>query len=242
MRNTRIYQDTALQSGELIQLDAHAANHIAKVLRLKPGTPLTVFNGQGGEYQATLHEIDKRRVSVEIGNHSTREVESPLSIHLAQAISRTDKMDFVIQKAVELGVTSITPLISVRCNVKLSTERWQKRLTHWNGIIISACEQSGRNTLPILNAPIKLTEYLPSLPDLRGVIATPEGNQSLKEIEGPISGFKVLIGPEGGFCDDEIEQAKQFNFADLKMGPRILRTETAALAAITMLQTSFGDL
>lgn len=241
MRTIRIYQPTQLVSGETISLTPDAAHHLIKVLRLSTGEVIQVFNGEGGEYSATIASITKQQVSIQIGEYWARDVESPLQIHLGQAISRGEKMDYTIQKAVELGVTKITPLFTERCGVKLSQERWEKRLQHWRSIIISACEQCGRNRLPIITEPALMAEWVQQGSGGCKIILHPEATQNLKTITS-VKNIILLVGPEGGFTTEEVSSATQHHFLGMTLGPRILRTETAALVAMAILQAKWGDI
>lgn len=238
----RIYQAFPLNDHETIQLDQNAAHHLGNVLRSKIGDPVIIFNGKE-EYQAEISHLDKKTVRVLLKQKILREVESPLNLYLAQGISRGEKMDFTIQKAVELGVKGIFPIITERCNVKLAEDRLQKRMEHWRGVIISACEQSGRVRIPTLTAPQKLSAFITNLHyDFKFILA-PTADRKLKQMQiPPHSSVLVLIGPEGGLSNVEIEIATQAGCLPLKMGERILRTETAGLVALSILQFYAGDL
>lgn len=241
MRIPRIYHPDILQPNDTLTLTDQAAQHLQQVLRLQMGDQLILFNGKGGEYQAVIKSIHKRNVLVEIGTYTAHEVESPLHIHLGQAVSRGEKMDFTIQKAVELGVAEITPLISERCNVKLSADRFQKKSAHWQAVIISACEQSGRNHIPIIHEPVQLNNWLAQHHKGLKLMLHPAINKSLITENSPQKYITLLVGSEGGFSEEEIAWATENNFQQLTLGPRILRTETAALAAISVLQGIWGD-
>jgi 16S rRNA (uracil1498-N3)-methyltransferase len=244
VRIPRIYQDIKLSPGITIQLDKPAANHIVNVLRLSTNDSLIIFNGEGGEYSSKIISAVKRKVSIKLEKFSAIEKESPLKIHLLQGISRGEKMDFSIQKTVELGVSSITPIITERCGVKLSKERWGKRLDHWQKIIISACEQCERNSLPQLFPISTLTDYFSFASNKNTLKLTlnPYAQNTLSRIKTPPQEIVLLIGPEGGLTDLEIQLAEKNNFKSLKIGSRILRTETAALTVIAALQSRWGDL
>lgn len=243
MAISRIYQPIELKCDSIVQLDPSASHKIISVLRAKQGEKLIVFNGSGSEYKGTITEISKKQISLRVEEHILRDVESPLELYLAQGISRGEKMDYTIQKAVELGVKKIIPLFTERCTIKLDPERRNRRSQHWQSIIVSACEQSGRNKLPELLPPMTLEEGLRSIQaDWRFVLA-PTAASSLKE-KKILKNQRVilLIGPEGGLSEQEISQASKHGFIPLKLGPRILRTETAAVAALTALQCTFGDM
>lgn len=241
--STRIFQAIPLSVGSVIQLDESASHHLARVLRASVNDAVIVFNGQGGEYAGVITRIDKKSVTIAIEKHATREAESPIDIWLAQGISRGEKMDYTIQKAVELGVKKIIPLFTERCNVKLDNERSEKRLLHWQSIIVSACEQSGRNHIPDILQPQSLDAWLETVKADYCFVLSPHTGQKLKTLSVPEQASVVLlIGPEGGLSEREIERARLRNFLALNLGPRILRTETAAVAAITSLQCCFGDM
>jgi 16S rRNA (uracil1498-N3)-methyltransferase len=240
---SRIFQAKPLTPGGTLELDEQASHHLARVLRANSGDAVTIFNGEGGEYTAEINHIDKKKVTVILGAHHDRDAESPLKLTLAQGISRGEKMDYTIQKAVELGVTQIYPLLTERCNVKLDAERRQKRLQHWQSIAISACEQSGRNRVPEVMAPLTLSKWLAAIQADKCFVLAPTSAHKLQEISLKNNGSVVLlIGPEGGLSDSEIAEAMQYHFLPLNLGPRILRTETAAVAALTALQCFFGDM
>jgi 16S rRNA (uracil1498-N3)-methyltransferase len=240
---TRIYQAIPLSLQATIELDSQASHHLARVMRVQVGDDVTIFNGEGGEYLGTIVRIDKKTVAVQLNEFLSRGAESPLKLTLAQGISRGEKMDYTIQKAVELGVSRIVPLLTERCNVKLDEERRQKRLQHWQSIVVSACEQSGRNTIPELVAPQQLTSWLPSVQAEQCFVLAPTADKTLKQFSLQKNAHVVLlIGPEGGLSPQEISAAAKHHFSPLVLGPRILRTETAAIAALTALQCCFGDL
>jgi len=237
---TRLFQAIPLSLHITVTLDPSASHHLANVLRTTVGEPVTLFNGEGGEYAGTIHRIDKKQVIVKITEFIEREAESPLQLTLAQGISRGEKMDYTIQKAVELGVKTIVPLITERCNVKLDAQRWQKRLQHWQAIIISACEQSGRNRVPEITPPQPLAEWLPTVTsDVRFVLSP---HTKSTAIMADIASITLLVGPEGGLSEKEMVIAKQYHFSSIQLGPRILRTETAAVAAIAAIQSQLGDM
>ncbi|MDR3479032.1 MAG: 16S rRNA (uracil(1498)-N(3))-methyltransferase [Gammaproteobacteria bacterium] len=243
MSESRIYQAGPLALNMTVDLAEAASHHLARVLRAKISDQLIVFNGEGGEYNATIIHIDKKKVTIKIDSYDAREAESPISLCLAQGISRGEKMDYTIQKAVELGVTKIIPLLTERCTVKLDADRREKKLQHWQSIIISACEQSGRNKIPTLLPPQTFSHWLPSATADKCFVLAPTAKQKLEKIS-LINNAEVmlLIGPEGGLSDGEIARASEQGFLPLNLGPRILRTETAAVAALTALQCIYGDL
>lgn len=240
MRIPRIYSEQTLVTGELIQLEEAASHHLSKVLRMQAGRELILFNGAGGEFVATITEVSKKYVSVLIAEHTADNRESPLQLELAIGISRGERFEWVLQKATELGVTKITPLITERTEVKTGGDRQEKMLDRWQHIIISACEQCQRNILPELSAPIAITDWLQNVDsDLRFVLHHRD-SKTLPAEQKPQS-VVLLIGPEGGLSESEIAQAQTKNFNALTLGPRVLRTETAPVAAISLVQYLWGD-
>lgn len=205
------------------------------------GSALTLFNGDGFNYPALISQIEKKRVAVIVQEQQENPVESPVKIHLGQGISRGDRMDFAIQKAVELGVTEITPLFTERCGVKLDGERLAKRTEQWQKIAISACEQSGRSIVPTVHPAINLTLWLAQNTKELKLTLHPRASDTIKTLK-PSNNIRLVIGPEGGFTDQEMTQTSQAGFVGIQLGPRVLRTETAALTAISALQLQFGDL
>ncbi len=232
-----------LAPGALIELPASGAHHLARVLRASVGDALIVFN-EGVEFAATVARIDKHGVTVKLGGGTPVDRENPLACVLAQAISSGERMDITLQKAVELGIRGVQPLYSERSIVRLDTERTVKRLQHWRQVMISACEQCGRNTVPAAAAPQPVIEWLGGLPaprtgELR-ILLAPRAEQRLGELPRPAD-VLLLAGPEGGYTEVEMAFAKQRGFVELRLGPRVLRTETAALAALAALNTLWGD-
>jgi 16S rRNA (uracil1498-N3)-methyltransferase len=252
MSKTRIYQNTELIVNTTVKLSDDAFGHMVRVLRLTEGDIVTLFNGELHnnnevfEYTAKLVDVKKKQASVEIISQETISNESPLNIHLGQGISRGDRMDFTLQKSVELGVNKITPLFTERCGVKLSSERLAKKREQWQKIVISACEQSGRCVVPLVAEPLFLQDWISEQTTALKLNLHPKAEHSIMTIPMDISAnelsVRLLIGPEGGLTDEEIIQANQENFQDVLLGPRVLRTETAALTAITALQCRLGDL
>lgn len=243
MRTTRIYLPQALAPGDTVQLDARSAHHVSKVLRMKAGTRLRVFDGQGLEADATLETIHRKQVTACIQSVRQDNRESPLPIILGQGISKGERMDFVLQKSVELGVTEIAPLWTRYTQVQLDEKRLTKRMAHWEGVVISACEQSGRTRLPLLHRPQKLVDWLArdSAQDSQ-LMLDPGQTARLQDQPSPATGVRLLIGPEGGLSEEEQDSARRQGYTGVRLGPRVLRTETAALAAITAIQTLWGDL
>lgn len=230
---TRLFCDFPLAIGENIELPKDAARHIM-VLRLSAGDTLTLFNGLGGEYHARITRIDRQRVTTEIVSHSSREAELPYRITLAQGIPEATKMDWIIEKAVELGVSDIIPLAAQRSVVRLDKDRAEKRLSRWQAIAISAAQQCGRNRLPHIASPVGTGEYLRQTTPSPRILFSPRATETLSEWarhQKP-QNITLLIGPEGGFSPEEENMAEQQGVTFLSMGPRILRTETAGLAAV----------
>lgn len=242
MPTPRIYLPQPLTSGTTTQLDERAQRHAVKVLRLKPGDALILFNGDGGEYQATLEDNRREGAQVSLREFIDQERESPLDIALLQGVARGEKMDLILQKAVELGVNRIVPLATARSQVKLSGERLEKRMQHWQGVIIHACEQCGRNRLPELGALQGLDAVLAAHdPERTGLLLDPTAERGPGGLE-PAQTLSLLIGPEGGLSPEERDQSRAAGFRGMRLGPRVLRTETAGLAALAALQCRYGDL
>ena len=243
MHTPRIYCSEPIGTGTSVSLPAEPARHLVRVLRMSVGDKLTLFDGSGGEFEASIASVDKRSVSVEIHTHQDVERESPLTLNLLQAVAKGDNADWVVQKAVELGVASIQPMLTERTVVRLSPERAAKRHIHWLGIIAGACEQCGRNRPPILYPTRSLPDLLQNRPrDIDGFILTPGGASCLERSRLPPTALDLVIGPEGGFSDQEVEMAVAAGLNPLRLGPRILRAETATVAAVTAVQSRWGDL
>jgi len=242
MRLTRVHVPDPLTAGRRYTIEGDAANHITRVLRLKPGDPLTLFDGRGGEHAASIEEFRKGAVIVTVGDRSPTARESSLSLTLAQGVSRGERMDWVIQKATELGVTRIIPVLTERSVVKLDAKHAERKLLHWQGIAIAACEQSGRDKVPDIAAPLELQYFLSNVDATTRVLLSPTGTQRVNELKVPEPKIIVLIGPEGGLTETEQRAAVGAGFLAVRLGPRVLRTETAAVAALTLLQHQYGDL
>ena len=243
MANLRFYTPSPLALGASVQLSESAAAHATRALRLNVGDDVILFNGDCFNYSCTLTDIKKNSVTAMVNSAAEVHNESPLNITLIQAISSGDRMDFTIQKAVELGVKNIQPISSKRSVVKLSAERAEKRTEHWQNIAISACEQSGRAYVPKVLAPTSLEQWLsknPSATNTR-ILLNPIGAVRLTEITKPTGEIQLLIGAEGGLSQEEIGLASSHHFQSIVLGPRILRTETAALTAIAAMQLAWGD-
>jgi len=241
MRIPRIYTEQHLLANSTVQLEAGPSAHIAKALRMRVGDAVILFNGEGGEYRSSISALEKRHVELQIQDYDRREPESPLVLELGIAISRGDRMDWVIQKATELGVASITPLMTERTEVKLKGERAEKKHSHWQQVIISACEQCGRNRLPSLHHLVDVNDWLPRVDAQRKFVLHHRDDAANKQEQQPKSAA-ILVGPEGGLSDREIAVAVDTGFEALTLGPRVLRTETAPLAAVAILQSRWGDM
>ncbi|MEO8459491.1 MAG: 16S rRNA (uracil(1498)-N(3))-methyltransferase [Dokdonella sp.] len=248
MRIPRIFVPHPLASGSDVELPVQAGEHLARVLRLERGHPLILFNSDGREYRGEIATLAKRRVTAHVldtGTEVTRE--SPLRITLAQGVARGEKMDWILQKATELGVAHIVPLIAERTEVKLDAERAERRVTHWQAVIASACEQCGRTRLPTLAEPVRLANWAAVLGDGNSVVddalrlaLDPVGEHRPRDTRIAAS-MILVVGPEGGLSEYDLATLRLAGFAGLRLGPRILRTETAGLAAIAALQAIHGD-
>jgi 16S rRNA (uracil1498-N3)-methyltransferase len=252
MRLTRVFVDAALEAGSSIDLPKETAAHLAKVLRSRSGDEVVLFNGDGREFSGILESVRGNRVAAAIGAPRKVDVESRLGITLVQCLPRGEKMDFVVQKATELGVTRIVPVISQRSVVRLDDRQAHSKQSHWRSVAISACEQCGRARLPIVDSPAPLLNYLgQSTPaEHRRWVLEPHSIAAALEDTPPgtasqrpaLPAVEIAVGPEGGFAEDELEAFRIAGFSRLSLGPRVLRTETAAIAAIVWLQTLFGDM
>lgn len=242
MRIPRIYLPIDLSASQSTELSEHAFQHAIKVLRLKQHAPLILFDGLGNECHASIETINKKNAIVKIGKQVVNKTESKLRIHLGLGISKGERMDYAIQKAVELGVTEITPLFTEHCVVNLDDKRSQKRLEHWRGVIISACEQCGRNQLPILHDANQLISWADTQHTLC-LILDPQAHDTFSAYKPDNNKINVLVGPEGGLSANEISGLSVKDHCHtVRFGPRILRTETAAVSAITAMQLLWGDL
>ncbi|MCG3462467.1 16S rRNA (uracil(1498)-N(3))-methyltransferase [Xenorhabdus bovienii] len=242
MRIPRIYHPERLSVETEIYLSDEAANHVGRVLRMSNGQPLQLFDGSNQVFDAKLIEANKKTIKVRITDGKLSDHESPLNLHLGQVMSRGEKMEFTIQKSVELGVNTITPLLSERCGVKLDAERLEKKLQQWKKIVISACEQCGRNRIPEIRPIMSLEAWCAENDGSLKLNLHPRASQSINTLPLPVEKVRLLIGPEGGLSAEEIEMTANHQFTDILLGPRVLRTETTALTAITALQVRFGDL
>lgn len=246
MRISRLYHPEQLTCGEETTLTAEASSHLVKVLRTKPGSPVVLFNGNGCDYQATTLDNNPRKTRVSIEKKIEKSNESNLDITLIQGLSRHDRMDATIQKSIELGVNRIIPVLCQRSNAKLDASKREKKLSHWKKIAISACEQSGRSSIPEVCEVIALNELCSRKDhflhlDAERLLLDPESSTGLKNIDIKGNTVEILIGPEGGLNTEEISQLADNGFTGICFGPRILRTETAGPAVISALQTLWGD-
>ncbi len=242
MPTPRIFLPVPLAADRVVELDDNARRHVVQVLRLRAGDRIVLFNGEGGEYPATIVEAGKRSVQARIDAFTDIERESPLVVHLGLGIAKGERMDFALQKATELGVTRITPLFTERVVVRLDERRLAKRLEHWHGVIVAACEQSGRNRLPRLHPAARLDDWLASRDEACRLFLDPRAGQALPDRARPQGAVALAIGPEGGFSAPERTGLREQRFAGVRLGPRVLRTETAALTALAAVQLLWGDL
>lgn len=240
MRENRLYTDQPLSVGGQIELEPRAAKHAAQVLRLGAADPLTLFNGDGHDYRAEIETSARQQVAVRILSVGEPELAPPLAISLALGVSRGERMDLALQKAVELGVSAIQPLFTSRTLVRLSGDRLNKRVQHWQGVVIAACEQSGRRRLPTLSPAMDLPDWLQQ-EQPGGILLHHEAARAITELPAPGDRVTLLIGPEGGLAQKERDSAQTRGFTPVRLGPRVLRTETAPLAAIAAIQTLWGD-
>ena len=239
MRLSRFFIDAPLALGQL-QLPETQAHYIGRVLRHTAGDAVQLFDGSGREFLGELTEVDKKRVRVELRETFAGLGESPLRIHLGQGLSRGERMDWAIQKATELGASAISPIVSERCEVRLKDERADKRMAHWRQVAISACEQCGRSLIPTIHPPIGLDDWLEQVEAELKLVLHPVAEPWASHARPGSLAF--LIGPEGGLTEAEVEQAKTHGFHAARLGPRVLRTETAPVVALSVAQQLWGDL
>ena len=239
----RFYHSNSLDLNQIIILDEFASHHALRVMRVKVNDPLILFNGDGFEYKGQVNGINKKTINVEILSKEKNNNESPISINLFQSISSNEKMDMVIQKATELGVSSIQPIFTSRSTIKLSLDRTKKRLMHWRQVSISACEQSGRSKIPVIKSPIEFDQISEGITtNSLNLLLHPDNLEESSNLPNEYSGdINIFIGPEGGFSQDEVLLLKKQNCINIQLGSRILRTETAPLAIIAILQYKYGD-
>lgn len=244
MSLTRLFIGSQLQPDLELQLEPETARYVGRVLRLRPGDRLSVFNGECGEFAATVASVGKTSATLKVGAALATATESPLRVHLVQAVSRGERMDIIVQKATELGVKRITPVLTEFGVVKLDGERAEKRRDHWQKIALSACEQSGRIRPPLVDVPLPLKTWFGRKTASADVdlILRPGATTAMTALAAPTTKVCLLIGPEGGFSDSEFEDARVSGFIEVSLGPRVLRTETAAIAAIAVAESVWGDL
>jgi 16S rRNA (uracil1498-N3)-methyltransferase len=243
MRLIRVHVDQPLVPDADVLLPEAAAYHVARVLRLRAGAPIVAFDGSGGDFRCEVLAVEGDRVRIRVGSRAPGLPESPLAITLVQAISRSERMDWTLQKATELGVTAIAPVLSARSVVRLDARQAEKKLRHWQAIVAGACEQCGRSVLPVIRAPQELDAYLANATrDGQRFVLSPSGPASLAGLASVSARVTLLIGPEGGLEDAEFDRAAQAGFSPVRLGPRVLRTETAGIVALAVLQALWGDL
>ena len=240
MRIPRFYDPQPLQTDQLVDLSDAVVQHVCRALRMRPGEHLILFNGDGYEYKAELETVEKRRAQVRILERINRSVESPLQVHIGQSLSRGERRDYAVQKATEMGMQQLSPLFSERCEVKLNSERQDKRIRHWQQVAVSACEQSGRCAVPTINAPQTLEQWVNTCDAELKLVLHHHTAQPLAQLAQPAS-VALLIGPEGGLTEAEVELAQDHGFQPVAFGPRVMRTETAPVAALSLLQYLWGD-
>ena len=240
----RFYHSNSLDLNQIIILDEFSSHHALRVMRVKVDDFLVLFNGDGFEYRGRVSDFNKKTINIEILSKEKNNNESPININLFQSISSNEKMDMVIQKATELGVNSIQPIFSSRSTIKLSLDRTKKRLMHWRQVSISACEQSGRSKIPTIKSPIGFDQVSKEIKTTNSLnlVLHPDSQQPSSNLPHEYSGdINIFIGPEGGFNQEEVSFLKKQNCINIQLGPRILRTETAPLAIIAILQYKYGD-
>lgn len=244
MRLIRVYADTALSPGVAATLEGSAAEHVRRVLRLRAGDPVTLFNGDGHDYPGRVLALRGSRVEVEVSVREAARAEAPLALTLVQGIARSERMDLVMQKATELGVTRIVPVQTARSVVRIERDAAARKLGHWQGIVVAACEQCGRARLPAIEPPQTLAAWLarPAPAGVRRLQLDPAGASPLAGAAAGAAAIELLVGPEGGLEDAERDAAAATGHRPCTLGPRILRSETAAIAAIAVLQAVAGDL
>lgn len=244
MSRTRLHFDNPITAGALVKLGAEQARYVGRVLRSKPGDEISLFNADDGEWRSVIERIGKNDAALRVVGRIETDTESALAIHLVQGVSRGERMDFVMQKATELGVTRITPVLTDHGMVRLSGDRATKRRAHWQSVAVSACEQSGRIRPPAVETPVRLNDWFGAgaSSDATRLVLKPGASDVLGAHDPPSSGLCLLVGPEGGFSDREYEDAGIAGFKACGLGPRVLRTETAAVVAIAIAQSMWGDL
>jgi 16S rRNA (uracil1498-N3)-methyltransferase len=241
VRTPRVYVDAVLATGAETTLPPETSAHLTRVLRLRPDDAVVLFNGDGRDFAGRLLAVQRHGVRVLVEAADEAEAEPPLRLHLAVGVSRGERMDFVVQKAVELGVASIRPLLTERSVVRLDADRRERRHEHWQGVLVAACEQSGRRRLPLLHPTLPLADWLPTVGGT-ALLLDPQAARTLADVPAPQGAATLLVGPEGGLSGDERARAGRAGFVPVRLGPRILRTETAPIAALAAMQVLWGDL
>ena len=243
MRSIRLYVASRLAIDSEVEISGQQFQHLVKVLRAQPGQDVVLFNGEGGEYHGSLREVQKRKAIICLERFDPVEREARIVLELVQGISRNERMDYTIQKAVELGVARIQPIMTCRSVIKLDESRAAKRHEHWLGVIASACEQCGRNTLPELRPVMSIQEFLAGTDETASprLLLDPDGDTGIRDIRKPSGTAQLLVGPEGGLDESEIAAAVQAGFTRIRLGKRVLRTETAAMVAAAALFTCWGE-
>lgn len=239
---TRLYYSGSIETGQTLCLDKNASHHLIRVMRNRINAELLLFNGDSFEYPSTIVDDNVKNCLVQVNEKKLTHCESPQKIALLQGISRSDRMDACLQKSTELGVTSVIPVICNRTTTKLNANRAQKKQQHWQQVIISACEQSGRCVIPELKPIMSYSDALTTSTNDCKLVLSPDSSTGFKDIANPASGITILVGPEGGLTQDELKLAISTDYKEIRLGPRILRTETAGPACITAIQTLWGDL
>lgn len=243
MRLNRIHCDGPIVAGAELALPSTGGYHVARVLRMREGAQLKIFDGLGVEFHADIIRVEGDQVTVRVGSPATGAAESPLRITLVQGVSRSERMDWTLQKATELGVSAIAPVLTARSVVRLDDKQAEKKQAHWHGIVIAACEQCGRSKVPIVSSPVQLRHHFANVrKDGMRLVLSPNAPGSLAGLSSLPARVDLLIGPEGGLDDDELVAAQSAGFMPVRLGPRVLRTETAAVVALSVLQALWGDL
>jgi 16S rRNA (uracil1498-N3)-methyltransferase len=240
MRAPRLFVEAALAAGATIELKDEALHYARNVLRLEVGAPLLLFNGEGSEFEAAVTLAGKRSLTLGVGADTGAARDTALPVHLGIGLARGERMDWVVQKCTELGVATITPLLLARCNAKFDQGRGDSRLRHWRQVAISACEQCGRNRLPLIEEPLPLQRWLATRTETPGFVLHTADSNALARGDAPAA-VRLLVGPEGGLDSNEFAQALTAGFTPWSLGPRVLRTETAPVAALAILQYLWGD-
>lgn len=241
MRISRVFTDQPLEPGRNVTLEERSSHYLTRVLKLRRDDPLVLFNGDGSDYAGQLVSLSRQAAEVALNARLPAVRESPLSVTLVQAISRGERMDISLQKSTELGVTAIQPIFTSRVEVRLEGSRLERRMTHWQGVLRSACEQCGRAVVPRLRQPVTLAEWVSEQSPVRRIMLDPGADAAISGLVLAQPALELLVGPEGGFSEQEAEMVRQAGVESVRLGPRILRTETAGPAALAALQAIMGD-